>query len=100
MRRGLLTLIVTALAALVIGCAQTPAGPGEDRPESVKGAYDDAYDDDKDKARADYAAAKDACAQQDEEPKDVCEEKAQADYEAKLTVARSRYDADKRKARD
>ena len=97
MRRGLLTLMLPALAALAIGCAQAPAtGSAEDRPESVKGAYDD----DKDKARADYAAAKEACAQQDEEPKDVCEQKAQADYQARLTVARSRYDADKRKARD
>ena len=97
MRRGLLTLMPPALAALTIGCAHAPPdGAAEDRRESVKGAYDE----DKDKARADYAAAKAACAQQDEEPKDVCEQKAQADYQARLTVARSHYEADKRKARD
>jgi hypothetical protein len=119
MRKGILLAWSLALAALVAACAHdapqpeappdfsaiedaVPPSPAptaeivvEDQPESVKGAYEQ----EKDKARADHAAAKEQC-EQEEADVAACKERAQADYQARLTVMRSRYESDKRKARD
>ena len=74
-----------------------PEAVDEDVPKSVKGLYN--YE--RNQARASYESARQRCAEEKEDgtPED-CERKAKADYQARLTLARTRYESDRRKARN